>query len=119
MEITTKPFDANVLEQKLKEIYPDYFIKKFGKRMTVRKKKVTLTQQVNIVLNPEQGTVKSQTNLMMAYVFLGLGIAMGVIINWLAIFSFGLIAAYVFLKSKSINEMEKDVMNNVKQILNN
>lgn len=118
MEINTNPFSAENLEQKLKETYPGYFIKRMGKRMSVRKKKITLTQQVNLGLDPEKGKVISQTNLMLAYIFMGLAIAMSVIINWLAFFSFGIVAGYVFLKSKSIKEMEADVMDKVKQILN-
>lgn len=117
MEITVKPFKSEVLEEKLASAFPDYLIKRMGKRIGVRKKKFTLTQHLSLALEPEKGIVKSQTSLYLGIVFIALGIALGIAINWMMIFSFGIVGVYVMLKSSSIKALEKEVMDKVQQIL--
>ncbi|MDO5615530.1 MAG: hypothetical protein Q4G16_05025 [Cruoricaptor ignavus] len=118
MEITTAPFNAEFLENQLKAAFPDYLIKKSGKRIGVRKKKMTFTQHLTLTIKPEQGIVKSQNALYTAWALLIVGIAIATFNFWGLIFM-AIPIIYVFAKSSSIKALEKQVMDKVKEILNN
>lgn len=118
MEITAKPFAPEGLEMKLKELFPQYLIKRMGKRISVRKKKFTLTQQLSLGLKPAQGKVICQNSLTFAYMFLTMGVMFSFIFSWFYLVTFSVVAIYIFLKTSKIKAFEKEVMDKLPRILN-
>ncbi|MDQ0593854.1 hypothetical protein QFZ37_002223 [Chryseobacterium ginsenosidimutans] len=97
-----KPFSKGELIDGLKRTFPQYKIQTSFGALQVRTSGFTITGNVKINANPETGKISTQTNNDMSLFFL--------------IFQFP-IAMYIKAKKKKIKNLEDEVVEGLKKIL--